>query len=280
MARSIAEIKAQILTEKAAQSSLSGLTSTSQTSIFNLWSYITAVAIYIQEGLWDLFKSDLETIIDKAPVGTNQWVQDQVFKFQYDVTTPQIVTMNNFVPAYNPVNTTKQLISRASVKTQSSSLVTVKVAKSNPPAALTSQELTSLIGYMDIIGFAGVNYNTVSYDPDQVYINATVYYDGQYASSITGDTLSAIDTYFANIPFDGFVKNSKIEDALQSVQGVNDVVLSNVAIRPYYIPFSGTTYLIQNNTENIRQYTMYGGYAVTETTSGYTINDSINFIVG
>lgn len=277
MSRTIAQIQNQILTEKAAQSALSGLTSVSQVSIFNLWSYVTAVGIYIQETLWDVFKSDLEADIADAPIGTDKWVQAQAYKFQYDAITPQIITLNNFVPSYTTVDTTKQIITRASVKTLPARIVSVKVAKQEPPIALTPTELTSFKGYLDEISFAGVQYNTVSYSPDNLMIGATVYYNGQYSSTITADTISAINTYLQEIPFDGVVRISKIEDAIQGVNGVTDVILNNVAIRADSTPFSATTYMVQNNTEIYNKYNMYAGYAVPETTTGYTLTDTLVF---
>jgi hypothetical protein len=280
MSRTIAEIKAQILAEKANQPGLSGLTSTSQVSIFNLWAYVQAVAISIQEGLWDLFKTNLEAEIAKAPTGTETWLSDQIYKFQYDATTPQIIYLDsNYTPQYPVVNPNYRIITRASVKTLLSRIVSVKVAKSNPPVELTTQELNSLKGYLDTINFAGVQYIANSYPSDKLMVGATIYYDGQYSSTITADTTTAINNYLQTLPFDGFVKLSKLEDAIQSVVGVNDVVLNNIALRADSVPFSGTVYLLQNNTEIYRQYPMYSGYAVLENTSGHTITDTLTFVV-
>ncbi len=277
-ARTIQQIQTQILTEKANQTALSGLTSVSQVSIFNLWSYVTAVGIYIQETLWDVFKTNLEADIADAPIGTDRWVQSEAYKFQYDAIIPQIITLNDFVPSYTVIDPTKQLISRASVKTLPNRLVSVKVAKQEPPVALSSIELTSFKGFLDEISFAGVQYNTVSYPPDNLLVGATIYYNGQYASTITGNTITAINAYLQQIPFDGQIRISKIEDAIQGVSGVTDVVLNNIAIRADIVPFSATTYLVQNNTEIFNKYPMYSGYAVPETTSGETFTDTLIFI--
>jgi len=277
-ARTINQIQTQILTEKDNQTALSGLTSRSQTSIYRLWSYITAVAIFIQEGLWDVFKSDLETTIANAPVGTDNWVQAQCLKFQYSVTTPQVITMPNFVPTYATVSPDLQIITRASVKTLVNKVVSVKVAKSDPPEALTSPELTAFQAYLNTISFAGVQYNAVSRIADKLLVGATIYYNGQYSASIQSDIELAVNNYLAQVPFDTYVKNSKLEDALQSVVGVEDVVLNDVAIRPDSVTFSSTTYLIQNNTEIYRQYGLYAGYAISETTAGHTLADTITYV--
>jgi hypothetical protein len=258
MARSIQVIQNTILSGVTAQVSLSGLTSPSQTSIFNLWSYVTSVAIWVGESFQDIFTTQIEADIASAPVGTDAWVQAQSLLFQYDVSTPQVITLTDFVPSYNPVD--------------------VKVAKQNPPIALSPTELTSFAGYLDEISFAGVQYNATSYSGDNLMIGATVYYNGQYSSTITASTISAINSYMAAIPFDSYVRVSKIEDAIQSVQGVVDVEMNNVALRPYNTPFVSTTYLVQNNTELLTKSLLFAGYCIGETTTGQTLNDTLIFI--
>ena len=279
MANSIQNIQNQILATVASEPALSGLTSPSQTSIYNLWSFVTATAINVEENLWDNFQGNLETQIAAAPIGTDSWVNAEVFKFQYDATIPQIVTLTTgFTAQYPVIDVTKQIITRSSVKTQPSRNVLVKVATSNPPQALTTTQLSSLQAYLDTISFAGVQYNVVSFPSDKLLLGAQIYYNGQYGSTITGDTLTAFNNYMANIPFDGFVINSKIEEALLAVAGVTDVVLNNVAVRPDSTPVTGTTYLIQNNLEILRRSPLYAGYCINETTSGYTFADLVSFI--
>lgn len=280
MARTINQIQQQIITEKNTHTELSGLNSPSQTSIWVLWTYIMAVAIYVQEGLWDIFQSNLETQIANTPAWTDAWVHSQTFKFQYDSTNPQVLQFDsNFVPTYPVVDTTKQIITRASVKTLPTKIVSVKVAKSNPPQALSAPELTSFKGYLDNISPAGVQYKAVSLNPDQILIGATIYYNGQYSATIQSAVKNAINNYLANVPFDGVIKISAIEDTIQSVAGVTDVVMNNVAIRADGVPFANTTYLVQNNTEIYNQTTQYAGYSITETTTGYTINDTLTFVI-
>ena len=278
MARSIQQIHQQILAQVAAEPNLTGLNSVSTTSIYNLWAYVTATIMFFQETLWDIFKTNLETDIAKAPVGTDSWVSSQSYKFQYDAMVPQIIHLTNFVPAYDTIDLTKQIITRVSVKTSPLRIVNVKVAKQEPPIKLTPTELTSFKGYLDEISFAGVQYNAISLDADQVLIGAQVYYNGQYSASIQADVILALNNYLSSVPFDGFIRLSKIEDAIQSVTGVNDVILNNVAIRAALTVFSSTTYMLQSNLEIFNKYPMFAGYAVGETTGGSTFTDLLVFI--
>ncbi len=280
MARSISAIKQTIVDAKNAESALSDLNNPSQAAVYNLWMYITAVAIFIFEGLLDLFKTQMDIQISNSGVWTDKWVQSEAFKFQYDANIPQIVQLIDFVPSYNPLDTTKQIISRASVSTLSNRTVSVKVATLDPPQALDALQLTSFQGYLDIISPAGVQYNTISLPPDELLVGATVYYDGQYSSQIQTNVINSLNAYMANIDFDGQVTLSLIEKAILETAGVNDVVLNNVAIRADSTPFSGTTYLLQNNTEIYNKYPMFSGYVVEETTTNETFADTLTFIVG
>lgn len=265
MAYSISDIQNQILNAAANQPTLSGLTSPSQVSIYNLWSYITAVGINIEENLWDNFQAQLENQILAAPVGTDSWLNSQVFLFQYNATSPQIVTLNSgFTPSYPVINTNDQIITRSSVITQQNRIVNIKVATSNPPQALSTLQKSALQSYLDTINFAGVQYNVISLPADILLVGATIYYNGQYSSTIQQTCLNAFNNYMANVPFNGYVVVSQIEQALLAVPGVEDVVLNNVAIRPDGVPLSNTTYLVQNDLELQRRNSMYAGYVVNE----------------
>lgn len=278
MARSIATIVALLDAEQAAQTGLSGLNSPSTTAIFKLWKYIVATQMFLQETLWDIYKAALELTISKAAVGTSAWLQDKVLKFQYDATTPQVLSVgSDFSVNYTTVDTTKQIITRAAVNRTAQRTVLVKVAKSDPPVALSGSELSSLNGYLDDICFAGVNYVATSLVSDKLYLKANVYYDGQYSNTISESVISAVNVYLATLPFDGKIKLSAIVDSIQTVTGVNDVVLEDVAVRADATAFSSKTYMVQGNTTLIPLYQLAAGYIVEETTASNTFTDTLTF---
>ena len=279
MARSIATIQATMDAEQALQTDLTTLNSPSQTAIYRLWKFITSTIINYLEQLWDIYKAELETQISAAAVGSNAWLQSKVMKFQYSASTPQVLAVDsNFAINYPTIDTTLQIITRCSVTTTSQRVCLVKVAKSDPPVALSAPELSSLSGFLSDLNFAGVNYVAQSLTSDKIYIDADIYYNGQYASTISANVITAINAYLAAIPFDGKIKLMSLIDAIQAVTGVTDVVLKNVAIRADATAFANKTYLVQNKTSIIPLYQMYAGYATEETTSGYTFTDTLVFI--
>ena len=116
MARQISEIQQQMLDNIAADSTLGSLlTSTSRRAIFRLFTYIVAVAINALENLMDIFTANVESIVAVAAPATPAWLQDQVLKFQYSATTPQVIQLIDFAPAYPVVDETLRIISHCIV---------------------------------------------------------------------------------------------------------------------------------------------------------------------
>lgn len=278
MARDVQTIVNEMDAAQAAEPGLSSLNSNSKTAIYTLWKAITAIVINYLEQLWDFFKVELETTISKGKIGSALWLQDMVYKFQYSATIPQTVRVINFAASYYVVDPALRIITRCSIKTSSNKIVLVKVAKSEPPEALTPTELNSLKGYLNDISFAGIQMNVQSYSPDIFYLKAKIYYNGQYAAVIQSTVISAIETYFATLAFDGTMKLLTLEDKIQSVPGVTDIVIEDAGIRDSTKVLSQQTYLVQNQTTIYPTYPTYAGYAVLESGGGNTLADQLTFI--
>jgi hypothetical protein len=279
MARQISEIQQQMLDNIAADTTLATLlTSTSKRAIFRLFTYIVAVAINTLEQLIDIFTASVEDIASKAAPATSAWLQNQILKFQYSATTPQVIQLIDFAPAYPIVDETLRIISRCSVTTNLSNSVLIKVATGTTPGALSAPQLSALQSYVSQIGIAGVNYFVTSEASDKLFVQANVYYLGQYSAVINANVVAAIEAYLASIPFNGQVKITDLEDAITKVEGVTDVVLVNVRARGNSTAFASGSFLVQNQQTIGRLWSTLAGYIVGETTSGSTLNDSLTFI--
>jgi hypothetical protein len=279
MARQISEIQQQMLDNIAADTTLGTLlTSTSKRAIYRLFTYIVAVAINTLEQLIDIFTASVEEIASKAAPATSAWLQNQILKFQYSATTPQVIQLIDFAPAYPIVDETLRIISRCSVSTNLSSSVLIKVATGATPAALSAPQLSALQSYVSQIGIAGVNYSVTSDVSDKLYVQANVYYLGQYSAVISANVVAAIEAYLSAIPFNGQVKITDIEDAITGVEGVTDVVLVNVRARGNSTAFASGSFLVQNQQTIGRLWATVAGYIVGETTASNTLTDSLTFI--
>lgn len=277
MARTIDQIQALMIADIQADPTLSLLNSTSKRAIWRLMTRVFATCAFLLESLIDVFKASAEATASTAAAASAPWLQAQVLKFQYDAATPQIVQLINFAPAYPVVDTTKQIISRASVVTTVAGQTLIKVATGNPPGALSAPQLAALQDYINTIG-ATINYTATSTAADELYIQADVYFQGQYAAIISETVITAINNFLATLPFNGIVKVSAVEDAIQAVTGVNDVILKNVRARRDADPLTSGTYLVQNQQLLSRTWPTVAGYIIGETTGGSTFLSTLNFI--
>jgi hypothetical protein len=279
MARSIADIQQQMLDNLAADTTLNSLlTSTSKRAIYRLWTLIVAVSINTLEQLIDIFTANVESVAASASPATPTWLQAQIFKFQYSATVPQVIQLIDFAPAYPVVDATLRIISRCSVTTNLSNSVLIKVATGDTPGALSNDQLSALQSYVNEIGIAGVIYTCTSSASDKLYVQANVYYKGQYSAVIQANVIAAIDAFLAAIPFNGQMKISDLEESIRSVEGVNDIVLVNVKARDNSTALASASYLVQAQQVIGRLWSTIAGYMVSETTSGNTLSDSLTFI--
>jgi hypothetical protein len=303
MARSIPVIYNQLLQQKNAQSSLSGLTSTSQVSLWNLWLWVTAVSQNLFEQLCDLFQANIEASIANAAVYTPQWIVAKLKQFQYSATVPQNVVLDTtyFTINYPSVIPAYQLISQASVQINSTRSLTIKVAGGSPLAPVyilpgDVAKYNAIVSYINAWMIPGTQYNLVSLPPDIVYVFAKVYYDASYAGVVQGNMQAAINNFLAGIPFDGTFNVSGLEDAMLNVSGVEDVVLNNVWVQTNAefvsnplastlpsAPWPYGTYLIQQNSSSqpvliSRYWQTYAGYATAVPSSDHwSLSNSITY---
>ncbi len=281
-ARDIQVIKNQIVAEKTAQPDLASLTSTSKAAKWNLWAYIIAVCTQLFEQILAVYMDDLDSKIQVAGVGTSPWLRDQILKFQ----SGDVVNFNTttFVTSYPVIDETKKIITRCSVSIVGKNEALIRVAKNEPPEALSSPELTELIGYAQYIEFAGTNITIKTFDSDKLYLKGMVYYKGEYATVIQDNVIDALNAYLANISsatnFGGRIKINAIIDTIQSVEGVTDVKLQEAGVRADLVAFSSRTVIYNLATGvNLVSYDSISGYVVQETESGQTFSDQLTFTV-
>lgn len=276
MARTVAQIQAQIKTKWAQTTELAAANSTSATAIWNLITYVFAVSIAFFEQLIDSAKVEIETIAAAAVPGTPEWIQAQVFMFQYSAITPQVIELVNFVPTYPTIDETLRIVTKCSVVTNTNNTVLIKVSKTS--GTLSGSEVTALTAYLDAIMFAGVRYSIVNLVADKLSIGATVYYNGQYSAVIAINVKRAISAYMADLPFNGTVKMSDIQAAIISTSGVNDVTFDFIYARANATSFAAAykIYDLSLSLDN-RVWNTVSGTIVEETTGGETFDDTITF---
>jgi hypothetical protein len=287
MARTTDEIIATMDAEQASQPSLSALNSPSQTSIYKLWKYIVAQCANLLEQLVDRKKVEIENALLYGVPPSLGWLRSKAFEFQYDATTPQNIVLIDWVPTYDPIDITKRIVTRCTIKQASGAVVYVYVAKNEPPEKLTVTELAAIQGYYINtgdgttkavgIGYGGQVIACVSLDPDLLFLEATITYNGKFASTIEADCITAIENYISNLGQAPLFQFTEMINVLKDVPGFFDIFINNLSCRSAAIPFGSGTDLILANEVLFSGYNVEAGYMIGETTTGETLADKITF---
>lgn len=264
---SISSLAPAMDTEQQLQADLN---STSKVAVWRLWAYITAVAIYAHEVLWDIFKAELQAIAANAIVGTLPWYQSQVFAFQNG--DPLVYNSATGKYGYAAIDTAKQIVKRCSITEQQDGVLAFKVAKLSGglPVALSGPEQISLAAYIHKVRFAGTRFTLISGAGDLLRITATIYYDGVIpVATIKANVEAAIAAYVGGLPFNGEFLLSRLVDTIQAVTGITDVVLVTAQTKQA-APDAYTTI----SRVHIPVY----GYYQIDASTGNTLADTLTYI--
>lgn len=252
----------------------------SMVAIFRLMTWVVAACIVMFEQVIDIFKTEIEVSVEKSVPGHPEWLKDKVFSFQYSATNPQVIQLVNLIPRYPTIDQTLRIITRCSIVTLPNGRVDIKVAKNEPPEAVASLELSSLQGYLNTLGVAGISYSARSFNPDRLYLKAQIFHKGEYTSVISTNVINAVKAFLSNknkIDFNGFIRVSALSDAIQAVEGVNDVVLIDVAARKSDTLFADKTFYVQDQDILKYKFNTYAGYIIEEDEAGQTFIDQLIF---
>lgn len=285
MARTVAECNTLLVNSLVANFAAVGITidptQWSTRNLMRLICYTIAIGQATLEQLWDVAIASMTAIQLKAIAGSFAWLQDRVFRFQYSPTTPQLLVVTNGIAEYANVDETLRIIDACSISSTIANTVNIKVATGSPLAALSAPQLSSLSSYVYNIGIAGITYNVSSNDPDRLYLEGNIYYNGSYSAIILNNVVNGLTDYLANLSatrFGGDILLSDIEVYVKSIEGVNDVVFERVACRySTQSIFGGIDLVLFGDLIN-RKYVTNAGYMILEDTTSYTIADKITFI--
>jgi hypothetical protein len=250
--RNLEEIYDEIIAEKQALSSLSGLlpnssanladllaeiTATSKAAIWRLMLYITAVAIYSHEAIFEAYLQQIQAAALQAVNGTSRWYRQETLKFQLGYTL--VWDGQRFIYAVDdPI---ARIVAYCAIQEQADGLVLIKTAKqvSNLPSPLSSPELNALTAYLNQIKFAGTIIEVVSFPADDLKLYYDVYYNPILLEADVRVLVEAnINNYLANLPFDGRLNITKLTDSIQTVSGVVDPVFLSAEARYGLLPYA------------------------------------------
>lgn len=230
MARTITEIQEDIIGRVNTAATLSGLTSTSKTAIWRMWTYVVAVTVWAVENLFDQHKAEVTSLIDERSPHHLRWYANKAKDFQYGAELVQDEDYYDTTGLTEEQINARKIVTFCAVVEQTRGLK-MKVAKMSTGdlAPLTPTELDAFGEYMQRIKDAGVNPLIVeSREADSLKLSLKIYYnplvldkDGIRLDGTDSEpVLTCIKTYLRNLPFNGVFVLSYLVDALQKVDGV------------------------------------------------------------
>jgi len=253
----------------------------SQTGTANAWAYLHALASNLLSQLFDKHLADTSDTLKNNIAATPIWIKNKILAFQNGDSV--VMNEDTGVVEYEVIDTDKQIITQCSVTNANYGEVNIKVAKGGTsPTSLTSGELTAVQSYYSNLNPAGIRYNIISLDADRLLIRGVVYYNGQYQDSIQTDVESAVNAYLASLPFDGAMIIKDLEQAINVVNGVEDIVIQELSARDSTTLFADRTKLIDDyklTSVGNRKWDSVSGYMITEDESGQTISTTLTYTV-
>ena len=230
MARSIDEIKAEIISAKEQEPSLSELNSTSKVAIWRLWVYITAFVIWTLEKIFDEHKREVSEALSELKPHTARWYRNKALAFQYGFNLHSETDLfDNTGKSKEEIENSKIIKYSAVTEADTESRLIVKIAteQGGELQPISQGQKASFDAYINEIRDAGVRITTINYLPDILKLQMKIYRDplvldenGQ--SILTGEkpVEKAIKEYFKKLPFNGELVLAHLVDSLQQVEGV------------------------------------------------------------
>lgn len=213
----------------------------STVSIENILFGIFASAAYVLEVLFDNFTASVEQKIAAAIPATIAWYHTICLEYQHgddmvlDGATQQYV--------YPEVDLSKRKVKYAAVRDKGS-YVDILVSGEDAeglPTALANDVIIPFESYLKARKPAGILLDIHTYNPDDIQIGLKIQYDPLIVSpsgSLISDSSrypveEAIETYLRGIDYGGVFNKTKLMEAVQSANGVQDLELVSVSVKAF-----------------------------------------------
>lgn len=209
----------------------------SATSVESQATYVVSYVVW----LFEMIVSDIAAAIT-AQIAAQQpfsipWYTNIAKTFQLG--DELVFNESTYKFDYAVSDQSKQIVKYVAIRQRQIEGVTklqVFATKANK-AAMTADELTAFNSYITQRGAAGTHFQFISLAPDELIINLTIYYnpqivgaDGLLLSDGSNPVETAVNTYLNSIQYAGVFNRTRLTDAVQNADGVNDVILGDVRL--------------------------------------------------
>ena len=225
----------------------------SSVSIESILFFIVAACCHVLEMIFEQHKRNVEDKIAMAVVASVPWYYKMALAFQYG----DSLVLNERTQQYEyaSVDESKQVVKYAAVRDKGTSVqILVSADEGGYPKPLSDDVLTVFKQYMNRVKVAGVILSITSKQSDHVIIKAKIYIDplvlneeGKRISDGSKPVEDAIRSHLKGIVYGGTFNKTKLVDAIQAVNGVEDVELMECRYKAEgaqsYTVMSGNNYI-------------------------------------
>lgn len=200
--------------------------------------YCVAFAIWVLEGIFDTHLKDVNTIVGNMKPNRPAWYREKVLRFQYPgrvVVTDQDFYDNTGLSATDIEDL--EIVKFCAVNDIGNTLK-IKVAKGSAlnRQPLSNAEVTALESYLEDIKDGGVDIIIINQQADKVFAEIEIYYNPLLLRPDLKPVETVFKSYVATLKFDGLMRQNKLIDELQKVEGVELVnpisILTQKAANP------------------------------------------------
>jgi len=235
MARSIETIYGDIITYIELDPGLQDLNSSSKVAVFRLFAYIVAVAISVNELVFDTHKTEVDGLLFNQKSGRLSWYRYMALNFQYgfDLVTDKDYYDNTGVST-EIIEDSKIIKYCAVVEPDDESRILIKIAKKegdNLTNFTDPDQVEAVEAFFEEIKYPG-KITIVNYEADRLFLNIQIKRDAlvlndEGMSKLEGNypVQEAIEAFMLEVGFNGELSMSFLIAKIKSVPGVLDATL-------------------------------------------------------
>lgn len=196
----------------------------SKVSIVSLLLYVVASAIYIRENMHEKWQEDVDKTALGTRYGTKQWWFRMVKMWQKG---DSVKVFEDGSIGYPVEDETKRIVKSVALRNNGLNLEVLVAKGKDNLEMLSTEEVSELNAYLNEITPLGIVPVAHSYQACELTLGGEIYYDGQQDTAIILNNIeTAVKKYLNNIEFGGVVYKNKVIDAIQSVEGVTDALIT------------------------------------------------------
>jgi hypothetical protein len=214
----------------------------SRVSIEAVDTYIIAASLAVSEKIQENDKSEITAIVERNRIGTGTWYVEMAKRFQWNENIQYFIVVNpaDGTIAYNELKPEDRIISQAAYIENTNKEVIIKVATGQPGALmpLSNEQLVDFLNYMKKIKIAGIILKVVNLPADVLRMQANVYYNPAYnQTTLKQKIVQALNDYSIALEFNGVVLRNAIIDAVQRIEGIVDIDITQLQAITGYINY-------------------------------------------